>query len=937
MAGAAVIGREDELRAIRVFLDRVTDGPGALVLSGKPGIGKTVLWEAAVEEAERRFGRVLTCRGVEAEALLSFGGLSDLLADVLEEVSPLLVPLRREALEVALLLAKPGDVAPDPRAIGLAFLDVMRVLAERGPIVVAVDDTHWLDPSSAAVLQMGLRRLRGERVGLLATVREGPEVRTGFELERGFPEDKLARLSLDALSLASLHHILRERLALELTRPELGRVQEASGGNPFFALELGRELIRTDTRPAAGRALRVPESLHDLLGDRLARLPKETSEVLLSAAALARPTIDLVVTARGRREDAIKALDTAAREGVIGLDDTRVRFAHPLLASICYENARPWERRAVHRALADAVPDLEERARHLALAAEGPDPAIASELDAAAEQAAARGATAAAAELSELAAELTPDDPATVRARHLQAANLHHLAGNSERTVTLLEHVLVDAPPGLQRADALFGLAVTLKRDPRAMIELCNTALIEASADDARSARILAFLTWAHVFAGDVQASLASARDALEKAERVGDPSLLAVAIARAGHAEIWAADVTPGLLERGAEIEAGLERPLDWLESPRVPLGRLLMRRGELDQGRIVITELEADMAARGDEGSRVEALWTLSMLEWLTGRWQRALELGAAAHDLAEQIQFAHARGWLGRAKALFEADLGLVDEARASAEECLAFAQAESNEYYTNVAHSALARLELALGNFDAAAGHLRELPRRLLAGGFTDPTAPVWADAIETLVALGELELARDYLVPYELHARRLESPLAMEGVLRCGGLLAAAEGDFDAAFAAFESCLSEQPEPPWPFERGRTLLCLGMVRRQGQQKKAARDALGQALAIFEELGARLWADKARAELRRISGRRPADEELTETERRVAELAARGRTNKEIAAALFMGVSTVEAHLSRVYRKLGIRSRTELAGRIVTRGDGPAKTMDETAQV
>ena len=146
-----------------------------------------------------------------------------------------------------------------------------------------------------------------------------------------------------------------------------------------------------------------------------------------------------------------------------------------------------------------------------------------------------------------------------------------------------------------------------------------------------------------------------------------------------------------------------------------------------------------------------------------------------------------------------------------------------------------------------------------------------------------------------------------------GAARCRGLLSAAEGDLAAAFAAFERALAERRSAPYPLERGRTLLCLGTVRRQAQQKKAAREALEQALAIFEELGARLWAEKARAELRRISGRPPAAEELTETERRVAELAAQGRTNKEIAAELFMGVSTVEAHLSRVYRKLGVRAR------------------------
>jgi predicted ATPase len=169
-----VIGREDELAAIEAFLDRVEEGPGALVLSGEPGIGKTILWERGVEEAEHRFGRVLSHLSAEAEASLSFTGLSDLLAAVFDEVASSLAPLRRRALEVALLLAEPGEEARDPRAIGLALLDILQKLAEQKPVIVALDDVQWLDPSSAGVLQIALRRLRDERVGLLTTVRTAP-------------------------------------------------------------------------------------------------------------------------------------------------------------------------------------------------------------------------------------------------------------------------------------------------------------------------------------------------------------------------------------------------------------------------------------------------------------------------------------------------------------------------------------------------------------------------------------------------------------------------------------------------------------------------------------------------------------------------------------------------------------------------------------------
>ena len=272
------------------------------------------------------------------------------------------------------------------------MLDILRALTDRGPVLVALDDIQWLDSPSAAVLQIALRRLGGEPLGVLATLRDAPDVATQLVLERAFPEERLTRLSLSSLSLGALHRLLAERIGLELTRPEVVRVQEASGGNPFFALELGRELVRAGERPAPGEKLRVPESLRELLGTRLARLPTETGDVVLFAAALARPTIELVTAAHGDRLGVLDALETAAREGVVELDDSRLRFAHPLVASLCYEQAPLWKRRAVHRALAGAVSDVEERARHLALAAEGPDAAVASELEHAAELAAARGA-----------------------------------------------------------------------------------------------------------------------------------------------------------------------------------------------------------------------------------------------------------------------------------------------------------------------------------------------------------------------------------------------------------------------------------------------------------------------------------------------------------------------------------------------------------------
>jgi DNA-binding CsgD family transcriptional regulator len=934
----AVIGRDAELDFVRAFLDDVGAGPAGLVLSGEAGIGKTILWEMGVDQARGCFAHVLTCRGAEAEAGLSFAGLSELLSDVLEDALDSLLPPRRRALEVALLRAEPGEGPPDPLAIGLAVHDVLRVATQQGPLLVAVDDVQWLDAASAGALEVALRRLRTDQIGVLVASRGTALATIPLGLDRSLREQRLTVLSVGPLSLGALHHLLGERLGLELSRPELARVQEASGGNPYFALELGRELVRTQARPSAGRNLRVPESLRELLGGRLAQLPEETADVLLGISAVARPTVELVAAVNGDLERVRESISVAHAEEIIVLDDSRVRFAHPLLASICYDRAPVWKRRAVHRALAAALTDIEERARHLALAAEGPDDTVASELDAAAEQAVARGATAAAGELLELAAQLTPDNPALVRQRRVRAAGLHRLAGDAARAETMLEQLLLEASPGTERADILFELAITRGvGNPPAFATLYEQAWPDVEEDDARFARWLAFRAWARLMESDNVSALADARRALEKAERVGDPELVAMVIARVGQIEMWAGEVTPGLLERGAELAMREGVPLDFWTNPRFWLARLRIRQDRLQEAWAMFTAMEGETVARGDELTRTHILWYLSILKWLGGKWAEALELANEGYALSEQMRFANIPGgWKGRVKALIEADLGLVEQARASADEGLAETQAVGNEVFSLLTLGVLGRLELALGNVPEAGRYLSELPARLVTSGLNDPTQPIWADAIETLIALGEVERARDYLDTYEQNSQRVESRWAVACAARCRGLLEAAEGDVAAAFDAFETSLSELDGTPYVFERGRTLLSLGLVRRQTMHKKAAREALEQALAAFEQLDARLWAEKARAELARIGGRRASGDELTESETRVAELAAAGRSNKEIAAELFMGVSTVEAHLSHAYRKLGIRSRAGLGARLATAVVAQAKPVDEAAQ-
>jgi DNA-binding CsgD family transcriptional regulator len=906
----AVIARGDELAVLQRFLDRSRGGPAALVIAGEPGIGKTILWEACIEQAREGFAHVLSCRAAEGEATLSFTGLADLLAHRLDQALTMLSGPRRRALEIALLIEEPDAEALDQRAIAFAVLDVLRGLAEPGPVLVAVDDAQWLDASSARVLQFAFRRLRDEPVGLLTTVREKTSPRVHLELERS------ERLSLGPLRLGGLHRLLRERLELNLTRPELVRMHEVTGGNPFFALELGRELVRAEVRLAPGQPLPVPGNLTELLGGRLSRLPTRTREVLLSAAAMGRPKAEVLSAAH--REGTQAELERAARAGVLELEASRVRFSHPLLAAVCYQEAPIWKRRAAHRLLADAVEGDEERARHLALAADGPDASVAEALARAAEDAASRGATAVAAELAELAAGLTPSGGSLRRRRLLRAADFHCLSGDRDQAAAIPEELLNDVPPGAERADVLFALASARTRELPALIRVCEEALAEAGDDAGRCSRILTFRSWVRL-QSDLRGALSDARAALDHAECVGDPALIAGAIARVAIAEMLTGEITPGLLERGIAVEERVERLLEFHESPRAAFPRYLLRSGELHKARAILRQAEERATARGDEGTRGHILWILIMVEWLAGRWQQALEHAEVALELGEQTRDEQYRATVLNASALVHAYLGDVEHARRSADEALSIVHAVSDETFEIWTLGVLGHLELARGDVEEAARSLHELPARTLALGWLDPMIPFWSDALESLVAHGELEQARSFLGDYEERARRLGRPWAVEVAGRCRGLLAAAEADFARAEAILTETLAANPRLPFPFERARTLFALGSVRRRARQKRAARDTLEQAVDSFEALHAGLWAERARAELGRISGRRSL-KTLTETEEIVASLAARGLSNKEIATALFISVHTVEAHLSHVYRKLGVRSRSQLGGRL-----------------
>ena len=484
--------------------------------------------------------------------------------------------------------------------------------------------------------------------------------------------------------------------------------------------------------------------------------------------------------------------------------------------------------------------------------------------------------------------------------------------------------MLAEVPLGVERSDVLYALATTGRADLPTRIRLCGEAAEEAAGDDVRLVQILGFRAISRWVNGDVPGALRDAREGLQRAERVDDPRLLATALSRVGLIEMMALEITPGLLERGVAIEERLQRPLLFHDSPRLMSAVQLPLQDELDRAAEMFEALERDAVARGDEHARAFAVLQMIYRDWYAGRWRSALEHAAVALELAEQTGEVQYAGWRARTRRRSRQTPDWSSRRAPPQQRGLACAEQMRDEVYSVFNLAALGAVEFALGNLDEAGRTLRELPSRLLATGHRQPgPVDVWQNTIETLIALGDLDQARAYLTQYEALAA-LASRRARGSAARCGGLIAAAEGDTAAAFAAFDRSLAELGTVQYPLERARTLLALGSVHRQAKHKRLAREALDRALAIFEELGAPLWAEKARAELRRISGRRPASDELSETEERVAALAAQGRSNRQIAAELYVSVRTVEAHLSHVYRKLGVRSRAELARRLMSRG-------------
>jgi DNA-binding CsgD family transcriptional regulator len=902
-----LVGREEELGALVALLDAPEQLPGTAVLSGEAGIGKTTLWLAGIAAASSRGFLILSSRPAEAEAKFSFAGLTDLLGGSAGDVLPELPPIQRRALEAALLLGD-SELYADDRAVAAAFLGAVRLLAADAPVCLAVDDVQWLDAASLAALGYVLPRLDREPVATLLAVRG----RVPPWVRHAVPEDRLRTFDLHGLSVGAIHELLRTRLDATFPRPTLMRLWETSRGNPFFAFELATALRHRGGTLAAGEELPIPSDLDELLRARLAGLGAAALEVARIVAALADPTVPLVEEVVGARFD--RGLGEGVDAKVLELDGRRLRFAHPLLGAAVAARQTPARRRSLNARLADVVPSAEERARHLALATDDPEPEVASILEGAARTAHARGAPAAAADLAEQALRLTPaSDPDDVLRRLFIVADMHNRAGDTARAVALLEQARGAATPGHERATILAHLAAVQPR-PQDAVALYREALPEAEGDAALHATIHLGLAALMRFTEGIERGMEHGQLAAKAASRVGDPALRCRALAAYGLMHFNSGGGIPTVeMQEALSLERSLaEWPLH--DGPTWVYGWQLCWSAELGRARDLLQEVLRVVKARNDPAGEADALWYLGLLETRAAHWDEADRYATDSLNLWTQ---------LGRVipphefpPAVIEAHRGRIDDARARSQRAVARAEAEGIGIGQSGHSWVLGFVELSTGDAAAALPYLRRA-HELRNAFMLEPAQRLeLGDLLEALIAVGELGEADEILATWQQRADALDRAWALAIIARCRGLLLAARGDLEGAFASFDRALAEHARCTDPFNHARTLLALGRTQRRAKRRAAARTTLDEALAAFESLGAPLWAEQARAELARIGGRAPSDGELTEAESRIAALVAAGRTNRDVAAALFLTVHSVETALTRIYRKLGVRSRAEL---------------------
>lgn len=918
-----VHGRVAERSALEDLLAeaRGAGSSGVLVVRGEPGIGKTTLLEHAVAAAAAGGVPVVRGTGVEFEAELPYAGLSLLLRPALGRAAALPEPQRR-ALDAALGLAA-GD-APEPMFVGLAVLSLLSEYAGDGPLLCVVDDAQWLDRVSSDALVFAARRLHAEGVVMLFGARDG---------EGAFPAPGLPELRLAGLPPAEAGALL-DAHAGELTPSARFRVLAEARGNPLALRELPVALagenhaavFRPGTLPLTSR-------LQLAFHGQVSRLPAATQTLLLLAALDDSGDLGVLLRAGAVLGADAADLEPARAVGLVSLADGEgeggvPRFRHPLIRAAVHQRAPLDLRLAAHRALAsvlDAPDQADRRAWQLAAAATGPDAEVADALDRTADRARERGGYAAAARAYEFAARLTVDEEHRVR-RLALAAQWASEAGELDRARDFAVRSAARATDPRVRATLalVHGLADfwqgAFPAAHRTMVAAADEAAAEAPGAAAHLLVQAAHAAW-YIGGEELESTL----DRLDRLKVPADDPMAAVArylvdcLCLPGPA---AGEVLPAPAELG-EVVASV-RAAGGVEARVLQmLCGVGLTQGQDEDAFALAAELIADSRRSGGIGRLPTLMFFKVEAEMFDGRHADAL----ATAD--EALGFARDTGqqqWVSQfhsVLALVRAYEGAEEACRASADAALATGMSGAMAPGTPWTHWALGVLDLGAGRAGSALSRLEQLTREPLRHHIA--TTRATPDLVEAAVRVGEPGRAAEQFAAFEAWAGRVRRPWAEALVLRCRALLVS-DGDAGAAEELWRHALELHDPDRRRMDRARTGLLYGEWLRRERRKAEAREYLRSALEEFERLGAGPWAERARAELDAtgLGAARPAVSPtgaaavLTPQELQITRLAAQGLSNRDIAAQLFLSPRTVGHHLYKAYPKLGIVSRTELAG-------------------
>jgi DNA-binding CsgD family transcriptional regulator len=901
-----LIGRDPECAGLKRLLDGARSGrSGVLVLRGVAGVGKTALLQYAVESAAGF--RVAEAVGIESEMELPFATLHQLCGPMLDRIEQLPEP-QRDALGTAFGLSVGS--APEAFLVGLAVLSLLAATAEEQPLLCVIDDAQWLDRASAQLLAFVARRLLADPVALVFATREREEAFAG-----------LPELMVEGLDTDHARALLAATVKGRLDKRVRDRIISETHGNPLALVELPKT-----SSPAAlafglgmSQALPLTGRIEAGFRRRVEELPPETRRLMLVAAAdgLGEP----VTVWRAAQSLGISSAAAAPAADAALLDiDMRVRFRHPLVRSAVYAAASTEERRAVHQALADATdPELDpdRRVWHLAAATIGLDPDVAAELERSAGRAQVRGGPAAAAAFLERSAQLT-SDPQLRAARLLQAAGAHLTAGANHRAHQLLEPAARDLVHPMARAQAMRMDGVIRFFDGRggdtpSLLFDAAMALRDLDLELARETLMEAFEAayWAgKLTKGTTTLDVAEAARAMP----VPVPDESPASLLLTGYSERLTTGYEAALepWRRAAEANAGALR-----REPHVQWQGMFwnMTGDRFDfAGHVAVARQRVRIGR--ELGALSDLPIALSCLGWNELQCGR---LDIAEALVTEAIEIAAATGnpsMPGAQELMSVATLawrGREEEARSYAKTGVAEAVVRGQALAVTICQSQLTTLELSLGRYDAArTSALRVFEDDpLFIANFTLP------DAVEAMVRSDDLEGARRALVRLSERALPSGTPMALGMWARASALMA---DDGHAEELYVEA--TEQLQRAGVFtDLARSHLLYGEWLRRQHRRRDAREQLRIAHDMFQTMGAGLFAQRARVELlatgEHVRTRDPSRaDELTSQEQQVAELAAAGESNADIAAQLFISPHTVAYHLRKVYNKLGVKSRNRL---------------------